>query len=366
MSQSPDRTSAPKVAANEADSALLHRLQRDSFAFFSKECARLRDGLFPDTSAPESPASIAAMGFAMGCYPVAAERGFLSRKAAAAAVLNTLRFLFASIQGHGPEASGYRGFFYHFLDGRTGRRAGESELSSIDTALLVAGALLAGRYFDAADPVESEIRDRADALYDRVEWDWMCDGEPTVRMGWKEDGGFLPTRWRGFNEGLLLYVLALGSPTHPIDPQGFLDSVARYQWRRFYGVDYAHAGPLFVHQMPHCFLDLRGIQDRYMREHDSSYFENSRRAVLVQQRYALANAGRFPGYGPPHFVAPGGEYLGVVVTRGPSEPVSPGALVGVVVSFPYDVSHSALSEGTAFEVMECERHVGDGRVLRLL
>ena len=301
--------SMTSTAVDSSDAEFLARLQEDSFSFFSGERDSLRDGLFPDKTDPDSPASIASIGFALASYAVAAEARFLERGEAAIAVRTSLRFLAASTQSLGPEASGYRGFFYHFLDRRTGRRADDSELSSIDTALLVAGALVASRYFDRADPVETEVRERADALYRRVEWDWMCGDEATLTMGWKQDGGFLDTRWRGYNEGLLLYILALGSPTHAIAPEGFLDSVSHYRWRRLYGLELAYAGPLFIHQMPQSFIDFRGIRDAFMREHDSDYFENSRRATYVQQRYAMANAHRFAGYG--------ADFWGITASDGP-------------------------------------------------
>jgi hypothetical protein len=300
---------APK--GSPGDDGILTTLQQESFGFFEHEAAKLRDGLFPDSTQPESPGCIASVGFALACYPVAVAREFVPRTAAVKAVLDSLRFFADSRQSLGGDASGYRGFYYHFLDRKTGRRTWECELSSIDTALLVVGALVAARYFDGKNAQEAEIRDLADTLYRRVEWDWMRGdgGEATVGMGWKPGEGFLPSRWRGFNEGLLLYVLALGSPTHPIEPQGFHESVEQYEWRKMYDQEFAYAGPLFIHQMPHCFIDFRGIQDDFMRVHDIDYFENSRRATLVQQAYAIHNPRGFREYGP--------HFWGVTASDGP-------------------------------------------------
>ena len=193
----------------------------------------------------------------------------------------------------------FNGFYYHFLDRTTGRRAWKSELSSIDTTLLIAGALTAARYFDADDPDEARIRATADLLYRRIEWDWMRDGcSDVLSQGWKPESGFLRCGWAGYTEATLLYLLALGSPTHPILPEVYLASTHEYRYRRIYGQEYLYAGPLFIHQMPHCYVDFRGVRDDYMRAHDSDYFENSRRATLVQREYATRNPRGFAGYGP--------------------------------------------------------------------
>ncbi|TGP20173.1 glucoamylase family protein, partial [Mesorhizobium sp. M1D.F.Ca.ET.234.01.1.1] len=112
-----------------------------------------------------------------------------------------------------------KGFYYHFLDIRTGRRVWKCELSTVDTALLLAGALAAGAYFDGDDESELEIRRLADALYRRVDWRWAQNGGATVTHGWRPEKGFLRYRWEGYDEALILYVLGLGSPTHPLPPE---------------------------------------------------------------------------------------------------------------------------------------------------
>jgi len=266
----------------------LRALQRHSFDYFVHEINR-DNGLVLDKTAPDWPASIAAMGMALTAYAVGVERQFMARADAAARAVTMLRFLAASEQSERPDATGYKGFYYHFLDMKAGRRVWQCELSSIDTALLIAGALAAAQYFDADNTQETEIRSLARLLYERVDWPWMLDGGDTLRHGWRPESGFLPFRWRGYDEALILYVLAIGSPTHPIDPRCYQAWCSTYQWKEIYGIGFLYAGPLFIHQMSHIWCDFRGIRDRYMRERDCDYFENSRRATLIQQQYAIRN-----------------------------------------------------------------------------
>jgi hypothetical protein len=213
----------------------------------------------------------------------------MARADAAARAVTMLRFLAASEQSERPDATGYKGFYYHFLDMQAGRRVWQCELSSIDTALLIAGALAAAQYFDGENAEETELRSLARLLYERVDWPWMLDGGDTLRHGWRPESGFLPFRWRGYDEALILYVLAIGSPTHPIEPRCYQAWCSTYQWKEIYGIGFLYAGPLFIHQMSHIWCDFRGIRDRYMRERDCDYFENSRRATLIQQQYAIRN-----------------------------------------------------------------------------
>ena len=266
----------------------LRRLQRNSFGYFLHETNRA-NGLVLDKTAADWPASIAAIGMALTAYPVGVARDFISRAEAAERTLTTLRFLAASEQGTAADATGYKGFFYHFLHMQTGRREWQSELSSIDTALLIAGALAAGQFFDAKSKQEAEIRALATMLYERIDWTWMLDGEQTICHGWKPESGFLPFRWQGYDEALILYLLALGSPTHPIGRESYDVWCSTYEWKKIYGFEFLYAGPLFIHQMSHIWCDFRGIRDAFMREHDSDYFENSRRATFVQQQYAIRN-----------------------------------------------------------------------------
>ena len=276
--------------------AELDALQRESFSYFVHE-TNPANGLVIDKTAPDWPASIAATGFALAAYPVGIERGFISRAAAVERTLATLRFFWNSPHGPEPDATGYQGFYYHFLDMRTGRRAWQCELSTVDSAFLLAGALTAGSYFDADTADEHEIRTLADALYRRANWRWAQDEGATLTHGWKPESGFLKYRWEGYDEALLLYMLALGSPTYPSSDSSYAAWSSSYQWQHCYGYDYLYAGSFFTHQLSHVWIDFRGIQDAFMRDKGIDYFENSRRATYVQQQYAIENPLKFKGYG---------------------------------------------------------------------
>jgi hypothetical protein len=290
----PDETMSSRKLTVDAE---LEKLQRDTFGYFLHE-TNPANGLVIDKTAPDWPSSIAATGLALACYPVSVERGFMSRAAAVERTLATLRFFWNSPQGPESDATGYQGFYYHFLDMQTGRRAWQCELSTVDTAFLLAGALTAAVYFDAATADEHEIHTLADALYRRADWVWAQDHGATVTHGWKPESGFLPYRWEGYDEALLLYILGLGSPTHPLPKRSYAAWTSTYRWEHWYGYDYLYAGPLFTHQLSHVWIDFRGIQDAVMRERGLDYFENSRRATYVQQQYAIHNPRRFKDYGP--------------------------------------------------------------------
>ena len=255
------------------------------------------NGLVRDKTDPKAPVSIAAVGMALATIPVVVERGVIIREFAAKITRKRLRFLLECPQGPEPDASGYKGFFYHFLDIETGRRVWQCELSTIDSAFLFAGAVTVATYFDRDTADEAEIRSLADALYRRADWNWACDGGPTLTHGWRPETGFIPHRWQGYDEGLLLYILGLGSPTHPLPPESYRAYCATYQWKTIYDRELLYSGPLFTHQLSHMWIDFRGIRDEFMREHGSDYFENSRQATFVQQEYAIRNPMNFVGYG---------------------------------------------------------------------
>ena len=280
----------------DAVAAELDALQRDTFSYFANE-TNPRNGLVLDKTAPDWPASIAATGLALAGYPVAVERGLITRPAAATIVLTTLRFFRDSPHGPEADATGYQGFYYHFLDMQTGRRAWQCELSTVDTTILLAGALTAAAYFVADTPEENAIRAVADELYCRADWTWAQNGGATVTHGWKPESGFLPWRWEGYDEALVLYILGLGSPTHPLPAESYAAWASTYEWKSSFGYDYLYAGPLFTHQISHVWIDFKGIQDAFMRERGIDYFENTRRATHVQRRYAIDNPARFAGYG---------------------------------------------------------------------
>lgn len=273
----------------------LDQLQRAAFGYFL-QAVNPANGLIADTSRENSPASIGVVGFALSAYPVAVERGWMARADAVDRSLATLRFFHDSDQSGSPEATGYKGFYYHFLDMHTGARVWRSELSTIDSALLIAGALTAGRYFTANTPDETELRELVETLYLRVDWRWSQGGAATIRQGWKPESGFLHYGWDGYNESIVLYVLAMGSPAHPLKDDCYEAWTATYQWENLYGYEFLYAGPLFIHQFSHAWIDFRGIQDRFMREKRCDYFENSRRATEVQREYARRNPHEFTGY----------------------------------------------------------------------
>src|SRR5208282_1245303 len=279
-----------------SDEELLDRFQRAAFGYFLEQF-NPETGLVADRNRAGAPASIAVVGFALSCYPVAVERGWMARTDAAARALVTLRFLWNSRQSEQPDATGYKGFYYHFLDMKTGKRVWQSELSLIDTTLLLAGVLAASVYFGEDTASENEIRELADALYRRVDWQWAHGGEATARQGWKPSSGFLHYGWDGYNEATILYVLGLASPTRPLQDNSFEAWTATYQWENIYDYEFLYAGPLFIHQFSHAWIDFAGIRDRFMREKDSDYFENSRRATYVQREYARHNPYGFEGYG---------------------------------------------------------------------
>ena len=256
------------------------------------------NGLVRDKTDPKAPVSIAAVGMALATIPVVVERGVIIREFAAKITQKRLRYLLQCPQGPEPDATGYKGFFYHFLDIETGRRVWKCELSTIDSAFLFAGAVTVATYFDRDTADEAEIRSLADTLYRRADWNWACDGGPTLTHGWRPETGFMPHRWRGYDEGLLLYILGLGSPTYPLPPESYRAYCATYQWKTIYDRELLYSGPLFTHQLSHMWIDFRGIRDDFMRARGSDYFENSRQATFVQQEYAIRNPMNFAGYGP--------------------------------------------------------------------
>jgi hypothetical protein len=285
------------VASGGAVSPLVDDLQERTFRYFW-DLAEPGNGLIPDRWPTPSFSSVAAVGFGLTAYPIGAERGWVTRVEARDRVLQTLRFLAAAPQG--PEPTGrtsYKGFFYHFLDMKTGARFDKVELSTIDTSLLLAGALFCQSYFDRDDPAEAEIRELAETLYRRADWTWVRPAPPRISMGWHPESGFIEYEWMGFNEALILYVLALGSPTHPIDLADYEAFTSTYHWESFYGQEHLNFAPLFGHQYSHVWIDFRGIQDDFMRSRGIDYFENSRRATLSQRAYAIDNPGGFRGYG---------------------------------------------------------------------
>jgi len=276
---------------------MLEDLQRETFAYFLKETS-IKTGLVADKTQPGSLSSIAATGLGLSCYIVGIERGFITRAEGVKRTLKVLQFFHASHQGTETDATGYKGFYYHFLDMETGKRAWKSELSTVDTGILFAGILTARYYYNGKDKSEMEIRKITDELYARVNWQWALNGKDSISHGWKPESGFLRYRWNmKYSEAHIIYILALGSPTFPIEPSAYKKWIASFEWKKLYGLECIYAGPLFIHQMSQIWLDFKGIQDDLNRKVGIDYFENSRRATLVQQRYAIENPLGFAHYG---------------------------------------------------------------------
>lgn len=259
------------------DGALLDAVAHETFDFFWYE-ANPANGLIKDRSTPDSPSSIASVGFGLAAIPVGVDRGWITYRQGYDRALTTLStFANGGVQGE-------HGFFYHFVNMETGERVWSSEISSIDSTLFIAGALTAGQYFK-----DTEVAALATQLYEQMDWQWMMSNDDMVSMGWKPDIGFLSSAWDHFDESLLLYVLGIGSPTHPV-PADAWD-----RWERPVNIQgefiYLGAEPLFVYQYPLAFVDLRNQEDAY-----ANYFNNTTRACERNQAFSVKNADAFSTY----------------------------------------------------------------------
>jgi hypothetical protein len=276
------------------DEVFLEDLERRSFQYFWEE-GDADTGLVPDRARMDGStldenhrnvASIAATGFGLAGLCIAADRNWVSRKQAQERTRNTLRF-FAN------KAFQQHGWFYHWLDAKTGERRWNSEVSSIDTALLLAGVLTARQYF-REDP---EIRSLATQIYERVDFQWMLNGQQLLLShGWKTETGFLKPRWDTYSEDTILYLLAIGSPTHPISPASWYAL-----WRDRYRYEgYAYfttiGVPLFMHQYAHAWIDYRNWRETKGDRID--YFENSVKATLAHRAFCINLAHDFAAFGP--------------------------------------------------------------------
>ena len=289
---------AQKSQLSTTDQTFLDSLQRDTFRYFW-ETTNPENGLVPDRSPQPSFASIAAVGFGLTSYLVGVERGYITREQAAERTLRTLRFFASAPQSdQATGVAGYKGFFYHFLDMKTGERFEQVELSTIDTALLLGGVLSTQTYFDQTNPAETEICKLAEQIYGHADWTFFQARPPYISMGWHPENGFIKADWKGYNEAMLLYVLALGSPTHPVEPEVWPNWTKTYPWATFYDQAHVNFDPLFGHQYSHVWIDFRGIQDPYMREKGLDYAENSRRATYANRAYCIANPARWQDYDP--------------------------------------------------------------------
>jgi hypothetical protein len=266
-----DQTPTPEDPNGVPTEDELNRLQLTTLLYYLHE-VNPANGLIRDKTDPGAPSSIAAVGLALASLPIFIERGVISREFAPEVALRTLRFFRDSPQGPEPDATGYRGFYYHFLDMKSGRRVWDCELSTIDSAFLFAGMLTCAAYFDADTEEEAEVRRLAGELYRRADWVWALNGGAAVSHGWRPETGFIPHTWTGYDEALLVYLLGLGSPTFPLPPETYDAYCSTYQWKEIYGREVLYSGPLFTHQLSHLWIDFRGLRDAFMREHGSDYF----------------------------------------------------------------------------------------------
>ena len=291
-----------RAATFETTDAILDSLQYGAFRF-AWDQANPTSGLIRDRSQVGSPCSIAAQGFGFSAICIAVDHGWVARTTAASRVLTALQTLWNTPQGLAVSGvSGYKGLYFHFLDLATGMRTWSSELSTIDTALLLAGILDAKQFFNGGSADEIQIRALADSINRRVDWTFVSTCVPpccpVIRMGWKPESGFSGFgSWFGYNEAMIMYLLAIGSPTHPILGCSWSNWTVTYAWETHYGQSYVRFPPLFGHQYTHCWVDFRFWNDAYMSARGITYFENSRRATYAQRAYCIANPGGFTGYG---------------------------------------------------------------------
>jgi hypothetical protein len=285
-----------RTMLNDLDDIELNRLQLTTLQYYLHE-VNPANGLVRDKTDKTAPASIAAVGLALASIPVLVERGIISREFAPEIALKRLRFFRDAPHGPESDATGYKGFYYHFLDMKSGRRVWNCELSTIDSAFLFAGMLTCAAYFDQETEEEDELRRLVDELFGKADWQWALNGGPAISHGWRPESGFIPHYWKGYDEALLLYILGLGSKTFPLPAESYAAYCSTYQWRKIYGREILHSGPLFTHQLSQLWIDLRGIRDKFMRDHNTDYFQNSRQATYLHREYAIQNPHGFVGYG---------------------------------------------------------------------
>jgi hypothetical protein len=290
------------------DEQLLEEIEKSCFNFFWKETnpgtGQIKDRALASGKGTEVMSSIAATGFGLAGLCIGDQRGYGKNAEITERVRATLRFLAQMPHEHG--------FFYHFVDMNSGARWQQVELSSIDSSILLCGVLTARQYF-----ADQEIKDLATQLYERVDWPWMMNGGPTLTMGWKPESGFLNGRWEHYCELMMIYLLAIGSPTHPISPETW-DA-----WSRptisYQGLDYISGNdPIFTHQYSHAFFDFRGKHDAY-----TNYFENSVKATKAHKLFCLSLQDRFPDYSEDLWGISASDYVGGYTAWGGPPPQGP-------------------------------------------
>jgi hypothetical protein len=300
-----------------ADVAMLDSIQHKTFLFFLNE-SHPEKGIVKDRAADWAPASIASTGFGIPSFAIGAERNWITRKQAAEITLNILNFFANSVQSTDTNATGYKGFYYHFLRMNSGTREWKCELSSIDTGILMMGILFARNYYNLDNAEEKQIRELSAMLLGRMDWSFMqmsakAKHPNCISMAWTPEKGLLNHGWSGYNEGLFLYVLAAGTGMKEVE-KSYDSWLSTYEWQTPYkGLSHVAFPPLFGHQFSQAFIDYRGLADKYMKEKGIDYFENSRRATYVQREYAQQNPKGWVGYdslcwGFTASDGPGGQY----------------------------------------------------------
>jgi len=266
-----------------SDAEFLNELERAAGLYFW-EAADSATGLVKDrvradgSSDPRQIASIAATGFGLTALCIAHKRRYLDRTKVRQRVATTLRFLWEKLPHE-------HGFYFHFINARTGEREWKSELSSIDTSLLLCGVLTAREYFN-----DREIRHLATQIYERVDWPWMLNGSEALSHGWYPEKGFIKSRWDHYCELMMIYLLAIGSPTHPVHPSAW-EAFTRPPFE-YEGIRYINSpAPLFVHQYSHAWFDFRRQRDRH-----ADYFDNSVLATKAHIRFCANLRPRFPHF----------------------------------------------------------------------
>ncbi|MDP1678093.1 MAG: glucoamylase family protein [Bacteroidota bacterium] len=274
---------------------LLDTLQYTAFRYFWEQSSQI-NGLVKDRSTSGSGASIAATGFGITASCIAIDRGWVSYAAGRDRINAIINVFYGGVQGTGTSGTvGYKGWFYHFLDLNSATRAGQNELSTIDTGLLLAGLIYAREYFSSTDSLETQMRAKVDSIYARIDWQWILNGN-IIRHGWFPESGMLPWGWGGYTEATILYLLGLGAPNNPIPQSSWTTYTSTYPWITYGGYSHVGFAALFGHQYSHCWVDFRNIQDQYMANKGIDYFENSKRGTLANRAYCINNPNGFKGY----------------------------------------------------------------------
>ncbi len=259
------------LAMGEDD--LLETISKKVFNYFWEETDP-QTGFIRDRSRTNVPSSIAATGFGLAAISIGVHRGWVDYDRARERVIKTLKNIKNKAEGH-------KGYFYHFIDMRTGKRAWQCELSSVDTALLFGGIIVAREYFEC-----NEITELADELYYAVEWPFMVEPNTKgVYMGWDPENGFDEyILWDMYGEQMLMYILGLGSPTHPFPQEtwhSFRRPVKLYDDIAYI---YCESESLFVYLFSHAFIDFRDKHDDY-----ADYWVNNKNAVKAHIAFCRNN-----------------------------------------------------------------------------